>query len=448
MWTDNKPRLHRVVIVGGGFGGLAVARGLEHAPVRITLIDRQNHHTFQPLLYQVATAALNATDIAVPIRRVLRKQKNARVVMAEVQAIDPQRRRVRCADGELGYDTLVLATGATHSYFGHDDWAARAPGLKSVDDALEIRNRVLSAFEAAEREDDPAEQARLITFVVVGGGPTGVELAGALSEVARETLIDDFRRVDPAKAKVILLEGADRVLPAMTQETSRKAREQLERLQVEVRTGVLATVIDAEGVVAGGERIAAGTVLWAAGVAASPLARSLGVPLDRAGRVLVEPDLTVPGFPDVYAIGDVAALAISGKPVPGVAAAAIQEGKATARNVERVLRGLPRQPFRYQDRGTMATIGRAAAVADLGSIELSGLPAWLAWLFVHLLFLVGFKNRFSVLMEWAFSYLTYERGARLITSRRSPTMEPRARPSAPLPAAAAQAPRDAPPPHA
>jgi NADH dehydrogenase len=406
-----------VVIVGGGFGGLQAARALRRAPVEITLIDRENHHTFQPLLYQVATAVLNATDIAVPIRRVLRRQRNAWVVMAEVVAVDPRAKRVCCRDQELGYDTLILATGATHAYFGHEDWAALAPGLKTIDDGLAIRSRVLCAFEAAEREDDPAARAQWITFVVVGAGPTGVELAGALSEIARETLVADFRRVDPAATRVVLIEAAPRVLPQMEPEVSEKARLQLERLQVEVRTGAAVTAIDEGGVWVGDERIPARTVLWAAGVAASPLGRSLGVPLDRAGRVLVEPDLTVPGHPDIYVIGDLAWFVSDGKPVPGVAAAAIQEGRHTAANIERTLRGQPREPFHYRDRGTLATIGRAAAVADLGRVKLSGLVAWLVWLFVHIVFLVGFRNRFSVLLEWAWSYLTSERGARLITGR-------------------------------
>ncbi|APR87260.1 NADH dehydrogenase [Minicystis rosea] len=415
---------HHVVIVGAGFGGLATARALARMPVQITVIDRHNHHTFQPLLYQVATAALNATDIAVPIRRVLRKQKNARVLMTNVLSIDPSRRRVHTTDGEMTYDTLVLATGATHSYFGHEDWSHTAPGLKTVEDALDIRNRVLSAFEAAEREDDPVRRAEWITFVIVGGGPTGIEMAGALSEIARKTLAKDFCRVDPTQARVILLEGAPRVLPTMDPKISTKAEQQLEHIGVEVGTGARVTGIDDEGVWLGDERIRARTVIWAAGVAASPLGRSLGVPLDRAGRVPVEPDLTVPGHPDIYVIGDLAAATSDGHPVPGVASAALQEGRHTARNIIRTISGLPREPFVYDDRGTMATIGRAAAVADLGRVKLSGLVAWLLWLFVHIAYLVGFRNRFSVLLEWAWSYLTFDRGARLITG------EPEAVPSA------------------
>jgi NADH dehydrogenase len=424
---------HHVVIVGGGFGGLQAARALRRAPVEITLIDRENHHTFQPLLYQVATAALDASDIAMPIRRVLRRQRNARVVMAEVTAIDPRRRRVCCQDDEVGYDTLVLATGATHAYFGHDEWADRAPGLKSVEDALEIRNRVLLAFEAAEREEDPVRRQQWITFVVVGGGPTGVELAGALSEVARQTLVHDFRRVHPEAARVILIEAAPRVLPQMAPDLTEKARLQLEKVRVEVRTGVRVTAIDDEGVSLGDERIPALTVLWAAGVAASPLGRSLGVPLDRAGRVRVEPDLTVPGYPDVYVLGDLASLVVDGMPVPGLAAAAIQGGRHTAENIERTLRGLPREPFRYVDRGTLATIGRAAAVADFGRIKLSGLVAWLAWLFIHLVFLVGFRNRFAVLLEWCWSYLTFDRGARVIIGEQRQHPQTSPSPALPLP---------------
>ncbi|MFT3769418.1 MAG: NAD(P)/FAD-dependent oxidoreductase [Minicystis sp.] len=403
-----------MVIIGAGFGGLAAARALARAPVQVTVIDRHNHHTFQPLLYQVATAELNATDIAIPIRRVLRRQKNAHVMMAEVISVDPDRKRVRCRDGEIAYDTLILATGATHSYFGHDDWAEVAPGLKTVEDALAIRNRVLYAFEAAEREDDPGRRAEWITFVIIGAGATGIEMAGALSEIARETLVRDFSRVDPADARVILLEAAPRVLPSMDPEISEKAERQLEQLHVEVRTGAPVTAVDAEGVWLGSERIRARTVIWGAGVAASPLGRSLGAPLDRAGRVRVEPDLTVPGHPDVYVIGDLAAATSDGKPVPGVASAAMQEGRHTARNIARTLKGEPREPFVYKDRGTMATIGRAAAVADLGRVKLSGLVAWLLWLFVHIAYLIGFRNRFSVLLEWAWSYLTFDRGARII----------------------------------
>ncbi|WP_437580440.1 NAD(P)/FAD-dependent oxidoreductase [Sorangium sp. So ce887] len=426
--------MEHVVILGAGFGGLYAAKALRREPVRVTVIDRRNHHTFQPLLYQVATAGLNASDIAAPIRRVLRKQKNASVLLAEVTAIDPARKRVIFEDGELGYDKLIMAAGASHSYFGHDEWAPFAPGLKTVEDALEIRRRVLLAFEAAEREPDPARRRAWMTFVVVGGGPTGVELAGALSELARHTLVHEFRRINPRDARILLVEGAGQVLPSYVPELGEKAREQLAALKVEVHTRCLVTEIDDEGVSIGDKRIEAKTVLWGAGVAASPLARSLGVPLDRAGRVLVAPDLTVPGHEDVYVVGDLASLKQEdGTPVPGVAPAAIQAGRHAARNIARTVRGLPRLPFRYRDKGSMATIGRAAAVADFGKVKLSGFPAWLAWLFVHVLFLIGFRSRFLVLFSWALSYLTYERASRLITGEtprlledhHAPALDPR-----------------------
>lgn len=413
----------RIVIVGGGFGGLSAARALRRAPVEVTLIDRQNHHLFQPLLYQVATAALNPSDIAEPIRRILRNQSNVEVLLGQVESIDLESKQVVLEDESVTFDTLILATGASHSYFGHDEWSPYAPGLKTIDDALEIRRRVLFAFEAAERELDPALRHAWLTFVIVGAGPTGVELAGAVAEIAQHALARDFRRIDPTQARVILLEGSPRVLPPYVEALSLKAREQLEAMGVDVRTGQLVTSIDADGVAIGEERIEARTVLWAAGVAASPLARSLGVPLDRAGRVLVEPDLTIPGRDDVYVVGDLASLVQDGKPIPGVAPAAMQEATHAARNIVRTLRGKPRRPFHYHDKGSLATIGRAAAVADLGWIKLSGLLAWLAWLFIHVLFLIGFRNRFVVLFEWAWSYLTYDRGARLITG--PPARRPR-----------------------
>jgi NADH dehydrogenase len=406
----------RIVIVGGGFGGLFAAHALRRAPARVMVIDRQNHHLFQPLLYQVATAALNPSDIASPIRRILRDQPNTEVLLEEATAIDLEAKHVVVADADpIAFDYLIVATGATHSYFGHDEWAPFAPGLKSIDDALEIRRRVLFAFEVAEREDDPDRRHAWLTFVIVGAGPTGVELAGALSEIARHALARDFRHIDPAQARVILLEGSPRFLPTYVEALSKKARDQLVAHGVDVRTGQMVTAIDDWGVSIGPERIAARTVLWAAGVAASPLARTLGVPLDRAGRVLVEPDLTIPGRDDVYVVGDLASLEQDGKPVPGVAPAATQEAKHAAKNILRTMRGEPRLPFRYRDKGSLATIGRAAAVADLGRIRLSGLLAWLAWLFIHILFLIGFRNRFVVLFEWAWSYVTYDRGARLIT---------------------------------
>ena len=405
------------MVVGAGFAGLEAARALARAPVRVTVVDRRNHHLFQPLLYQVATAALNPSDISAPIRAVLKAQENAEVILGEVAAIDSARRALRLADGgELGWDFLVLATGATHSYLGHDHWAPVAPGLKSVEDALEIRRRVLLAFERAEREPDEGARAALLTFAIVGAGPTGVELAGALAEIAARTLASDFRHIRPESARVILVEAAPRVLPSYPEKLSRAALRQLERLGVEVRTGARVTAIDEAGVSLGGERLPARTVLWAAGVAASPLARMLGAPLDRAGRARVNADLSVPGHPEIFVAGDLAAIGNErGEPVPGVAPAALQEGRHAARNVARLVRGDPTLPFRYRDKGLMATIGRAAAVARIGRLELSGLVAWLAWLLVHIFFLIGFRNRVAVILQWAWSYLTFKRGARLIT---------------------------------
>jgi NADH dehydrogenase len=411
--TEGAEARPRVAIVGAGFAGLEAARALARAPVRVTVVDRRNHHLFQPLLYQVATAALNPSDISAPIRAVLRAQENAEVILGEVAEIDLARRVLRLADGDrLGYDFLVVAAGATHSYLGHGEWASVAPGLKTVEDALEIRRRILLAFERAEREPEEAERRALLTFAVVGAGPTGVELAGALAEIASRTLAADFRHIRPESARVVLVEAAPRVLPAYPEKLSRAALRQLERLGVEVRTGAKVTSLDDRGVSLGAERLPARTVLWAAGVAASPLARALGAPLDRAGRVLVNDDLSVPGHPEVFVAGDLAALR---DPVPGVAPAALQEGRHAARNVARALRGEPALPFRYRDKGLMATIGRAAAVARIGRVELSGLVAWLAWLLVHVFFLIGFRNRVAVILQWAWSYLTFKRGARLIT---------------------------------
>ena len=383
--------------------------------MRVTLVDRRNHHLFQPLLYQVATAGLNPSDIARPIRSVLADQDNAEVLLAEVVGIDRGARKVVLADGEIGYDYLILATGATHSYFGHDAWAAHAPGLKSIEDALEIRRRTLLAFEAAEREPDPGRRRTGLTFVVIGGGPTGVELAGALGEIARRVLKADFRSIDPASARVILIEAGPRILPAFAPSLSAEAARELARLGVEVITGIAATSIDATGVSLGERRLDARNVLWAAGVAASPIARSLGIPLDRAGRVPVAPDLTLPGHPEVFVIGDLAALRQAGKPVPGVAPAAKQMGRHAARNILRAVRGLPYAPFRYRDAGSLATIGRAAAVAEFGRLRLSGFIAWLAWLLVHIYFLIGFRNRLLVMLQWAWLYLRHDSGARLIT---------------------------------
>jgi NADH dehydrogenase len=405
----------QIVIVGGGFAGIAAARGLRRAKARVTLVDRRNYHLFQPLLYQVATAALSPSDIAAPIRSVLRKQANCEVLLADVRAVDVAQRRLVLDTGELRYDELIVATGATHSYFGHDEWAPAAPGLKSIEDALEIRRRVLFAYEAAERETDPEKRAAWLTFVIVGAGPTGSELAGALAEIARYALPRDFRHIDTASARVLLVEGAPRVLPVYVESLSEKAKQSLEGLGVEVRTGVKVTHIDRTGVSLGDEKIAARTVLWAAGVQASPLARSLAVPLDRAGRVLVERDLTIPDHPEVQVIGDLAALEQDGKPVFGVAPAALQAGKHAAKNVLLALEGRPKAPFRYLDKGSLATIGRKRAVAQIGKLRLSGGVAWFAWLFIHILFLIGFRNRALVLFQWAWSYLTYQRGARLIT---------------------------------
>lgn len=412
----------RVVIIGGGFGGLRAAQALKSAPVKITLIDRRNHHLFQPLLYQVATAGLNPADIATPIRRILRDQENVEVLLAEAQSVDMAARRVTLDFGSIDYDYLIVATGARHSYFGNEQWIPFAPGLKSIGDALEIRRRVLSAFEFAEREDDPEIRRAWLTFVIVGAGPTGVELSGALCEIAHHALARDFRHIDSKQAKIILLEGGPRVLPAYPPELSEKAREQMTKMGVDVRTDQRVTQIDGDGVGVGDVRIATRTVLWAAGVMASRLGRMLGAEHDRTGRVLVNPDLTVPGHPEIFAIGDVASLKVDGKPVPGVAPAAMQEGKHAANSVLRAMAGQPLEPFRYHDKGSLATIGRSAAVADLGKFKLSGTIAWLAWLFVHLLFLIGFRNRLLVMIEWAWSFVSYDRGARLITGplRRQP----------------------------
>ncbi len=414
------PRFYRgephVVIVGAGFGGLYAARALKRAPVRITIIDRHNYHLFQPLLYQVATAGLSPGDIAYPIRGVVSRQKNTRVFMAEATVIDVEARKAILRDGEVSYDYLILATGASHSYFGHAEWEACAPGLKSVDDALEIRRRILVAFEKAERETDKAKRQALLTFVVVGAGPTGVELAGAIGEIACKVMAKDFRNINPREARIILVEAGPRVLPSFPEELSAKAEASLRKLCVEVRKDSPVASIQPGMVVAGNEPIPAATVLWAAGVTASPLARSLGEPLDRAGRVLVEPDLSISGHPEVFVIGDLAAFVHqTGQPLPGLAPVAIQQGRHTAKNILRRCQGLPTEPFRYVDRGILATIGRAAAVADFGTVRISGFLAWVAWLFVHIFWLIGFRNRFIVLFEWAWAYITFQRSARLIT---------------------------------
>ena len=410
-----------IVILGCGFGGLFAARALAKAPVRITVVDRTNHHLFQPLLYQVATAGLSAPAVAAPIRHILAGQDNVTVIYGDAARVDTSRRSVILHGGdEIAYDRLVLATGATNSYFGHDDWAAHAPSLKTLEDAYEIRRRVLLAYEHAERETDPAKRADWLTFVVIGGGATGVELAGAFAEIARHTLHGEFRRFDPRNARVVLVEGTDRVLPGYPPDLSEKARRQLERLGVTVWLGRMVSGIDAGGVQLGADRLAARTVVWAAGVAASPLGASLGVPLDRAGRVIVGEDLTVPGHPEVAVIGDLAALPWHAPAVPGIAPAAKQMGRHVARNIIAALRGKPLSPFRYKDVGMLATIGRNAAVAVLGKLRFSGYPAWLLWLLAHIYFLIGFRNRIVVLIDWAWAYWTFERNARIVIGRDRP----------------------------
>jgi NADH dehydrogenase len=404
-----------VVILGAGFGGLSAARALRDAPVRVTVVDRRNHHLFQPLLYQVATAALSPGDIAYPIRSILRRQANTHVLLAEVTAVDLARRELTLTDGRLAYDFLIVATGASHSYFGHPDWEPFAPGLKTLEDALEIRRRILLAFEKAEREQDPARRRALLTFVLVGAGPTGAELAGAIAEISRHVLVSDFRAIDPREARILLVEAGPRILPAFSEELSTRAQEALARLGVEIRRSQPVTGIGEGFVQIGAERLAAETVIWCAGVAASPLARSLGAPLDKAGRIEVGADLTLPGHPEVFVVGDLASFSHqTGRPLPGVAQVAIQQGRHAADNVLRALARQPLVAFRYRDPGNLAVLGRAAAVADLPHVKLSGFPAWLVWCFVHILFLIGFRNRLVVLFDWAWAFITYQRGARLI----------------------------------
>jgi len=419
--------LPHVVVIGAGFAGLTFCQHFPSDRARLTLIDRQNHHLFQPLLYQVAAAGLSAVDIAQPVRAILSQKRNLTVLMAEVSRLDLAARQVYLKDhGPIAYDYLVLALGAVTSYFGHDDWARFAPGLKSLDDALNIRREILLAFEKAEAEPDEARRKELMTIVVVGGGPTGVELAGTFAELTRTVLKKDFDRIDPTKARVLLLEGSPRVLATFTPDLSASAQRQLEQLGVEVRTGVQVTAIRDGELVVGGETIRAANIIWGAGVAAQPLTRTLGVETDRAGRLQVLPDLSLPGYPEVFALGDIVTLVDSrGRAVPGIAPAAMQMGKHAAKLIAGELAGggpatAPRAAFAYRDKGTMATIGRSKAVAIVGPLHFSGYPAWIAWLGVHLVFLVGFRNRLSVLLQWTYSYLTYKRGARVITGVRQP----------------------------
>ena len=418
-----------VIIIGGGFGGLYAARALKNAPVNVTLIDRTNHHTFQPLLYQVATATLAPTDIAAPIRWLLRSQSNTEVLLCEASTIDPDQRIVRCADGrQLHYDFLIVAAGARHAYFGHDDCEPRAPGLKSVEDAIELRRRWLTAFERAENASDPAERAANLKFVIIGGGPTGVELAGMLPTIARFALPRDFRHIDTAASSIILIEGGPRLLPAFPEDLSEHARQDLIDLGVEVRLNSLVTKVGEGFVEIGAERIDARTIFWAAGNAASPLGRSIGK-TDRMGRVIVREDLSVAEHPEVFVVGDMAALESEGKAVPAVAPAAMQSGRTAARNIIHSVRGEGRERFHYRNKGDLATIGRYKAVGVLAGKHLSGALAWWTWLLVHIMYLAGFRNRLSVLLEWGYSFFTYERGARLITadsprSSSSPVLPP------------------------
>ena len=408
----------KVVIIGGGFGGLKAARALRHADVDITMIDRRNHHLFQPLLYQVATASLSPADIAQPLRSILRRQDNVRsVLLAEAERIDVDQKIVFLDhDTELQYDYLIVATGARHFYFGHPEWESDAPGLKSLEDAVEIRRRVLLAFEEAERTDDETERDRLMTFVVVGGGPTGVELAGSLGEIARHTLARDYDRIDPTWARIYLFEAGPRILPMFSEKLAGKASKQLNQRGVRVEANTPVETVDAQGVIAGGKRLQAATVLWAAGVSASPLAKTLGVPLDRSGRVEVLPDCSIPGHPEVFVIGDLASLkGEDGRPLPGVAQVAMQQGETIADTIERRIAGEPGEAFAYRDKGNMATVGRNQAIAEFHGLELWGFPAWMAWLWVHVFYLIGFRNRLGVMLNWAWSYVTFNRGARLIT---------------------------------
>ncbi len=411
----NPSQLPHVLVIGGGFAGLWATRALASAPVRITLVDRCNHHLFQPLLYQVATAGLSSPDIAAPLRHILRKQRNVEVRLAEVRNIDPTDKQVTLDDGStLDFDYLLLASGATHAYFGHDEWARHAPGLKTLDDALQLRRHLLLAFERAEAEPDPELRAAWLSFAIVGGGPTGVELAGTLAEIARHTLKNEFRNINPSDARVRLVEAGPRVLSSFPEDLSEKARRQLEKLGVEVSTGTAVSDINESGYRLGDVFVPARTVVWAAGVSASPLAKSLAVPLDRAGRVSVLDDLSAPGHPDIFVAGDLASLQQAGKPVPGVAPAAKQMGRHVAAVIRARLAGKPAPAFHYRDFGNLATIGRMAAIVHFGRLKLSGLLAWWFWLGAHVFFLIGFRNRLVVLLNWAWAYWSYQRGARII----------------------------------
>jgi NADH:ubiquinone reductase (H+-translocating) len=417
---------HKVVIIGGGFGGLSAAQHLKRAPVEITLVDRHNYHLFQPLLYQVATGSLSPANVAGPLRQVLRKQKNTKVLLGEAIHIDAAKRRVILSDGFLDYDTLIVATGAMHQYFGHDEWAEFAPGLKNIDDATAMRRRILLAFEAAEREQNPEKLRAWMTFVIVGAGPTGAELAGALGEIAHDTLVHDFRDIDSTQTRIVLVEGAERPLPTYPPRLSEAARKMLTRLGVTVRTGAMVTDVRADGVtIREGDRsedIPTRTILWAAGVLASPLGRILGdeagATLDRVGRVVVEPDMSIAAHPEIFVIGDLANFSHqTGKPLPGVAQPAMQQGAYVAKLIRARLRGEKVRPFHYFDKGNLATIGRGAAVADLNWLQISGLPAWLIWVFVHLLYIIQFQNRLLVMLQWAWLYISFDRSARLITGK-------------------------------
>jgi len=435
-----KARPH-VIIVGAGFGGLTAAESLAKLPVEITVLDRKNHHTFQPLLYQVATAGISPAEIAAPIREILRKHENVEVLLGEVLGFDLAQRRIMLHNHQLSYDYLVVAAGAMHAYFGHDEWEALAPGLKTIEDALEIRRRILLAYELAEREAALHGVHRPLNFIVVGAGPTGVELAGTLAEIARKSLAESFRNIDPTKTRVLLVEAGPAILSAYPQDLQRSAVRQLEHLGVEVRTNSAVSDVRMGQVRIGNDAISAEVVLWAAGVSASPLGRALGVPVDRAGRVLVEPDLSIPEHREVFVIGDLASMNDqTGKPLPGVAPVAMQQGRCVGKQIAADLAGKPREKFHYLDKGSLATIGRAAAIAQFGKIHISGFTAWLSWLFIHVLFLIGFRNRVIVLFQWFWSYVTYERAARLITGESRvisvPSMEyaERARTSRDLPA--------------